>query len=164
MHYRTLPFIDQMLSQAKHDHDEPVQEGKKGDLISIFNVLVDFGSDGLFNARLVVKHFGESKNYYDHKLTTFEALSDSRLQSEDSGRLNNASDGKINSSSANVNPDSEKNPKNPSSDQSGKVFSLRKHQQVNPIVVNGCCIPVSIYFHGKNCKKSVFFLISDLKY
>ena len=70
----------------------------------------------------------------------------------------------VSPSSANVNPDSEKNPENPSDDQSGKVFSLRKHQQVNPIVVNGCCIPVSIYFRRKNCKKSVFFLISDLKY
>lgn len=40
-------------------------------------------------------------------------------------------------SPAKVNPDSQKNPEKSSDDQSGKVFSLRKHQQVNPVVVNG---------------------------
>ena len=58
---------------------------------------------------------GKVKNYYDHKLTTFEALSDSRLQSEDSGRLNNASDGKINSNPAEVKSHSPKKAKNPGS-------------------------------------------------
>ena len=92
LHYRTLPVIDEMLQKAKHDHDEETQSGKKGDYISIFNVPVDFGNDGVYNARMVVKHFGDDKNYYDHRLTKFEALPDSRLQSDDSGRLNNASD------------------------------------------------------------------------
>ncbi len=35
---------------------------------------------------------GNDKNYYDHKLTEFEALPDSRLLPESSGRRSNASD------------------------------------------------------------------------
>ncbi|MCI6288178.1 MAG: hypothetical protein MR727_05505, partial [Lentisphaeria bacterium] len=109
LHFRSLPIIDTMLEQAVFDHFEPVQEGKIGDQISIFNVTVDFGKDGIYNARMVVKHFGDQKNYYDHKLTTFEALPDSRLQSEDSGRLSNAS-------GDTVTPETEK-----SSEAAGKV-------------------------------------------
>lgn len=129
LHYRTLPVIDEMLQKAKHDHDEETQSGKKGDYISIFNVPVDFGNDGVYNARMVVKHFGDDKNYYDHRLTKFEALPDSRLQSDDSGRLNNASD------SSNLTEKSEKSTAEKEIPEENHEIqhSLKRHNQVNPI-------------------------------
>ncbi len=120
LHYRTLPYIAEMLEKAKFDHDADVEAGKSGDRISYFNVPVQFEGEGAYNARMVVKHFGEDKNYYDHKLTEFEALPDPRLLSEDSGRLNNASDVIIPPDSPDVKSENE--------------YSLkRKHRQVNPI-------------------------------
>ena len=71
--------------------DTAIQTGKGGDRISYFSVPVEFPNGELYNARLVIKHFGENKNYYDHKLTKFEALPIQRLRSEEPGRHDNAS-------------------------------------------------------------------------
>ena len=95
LHYRTLPYIAEMLENAWHDYDTAVQAGKSGDMVSYFNVPVRFPNGELYNARLVIKHFGENKNYYDHKLTEFEALSIQRLRSEEPGPHDNASGSNI---------------------------------------------------------------------
>ena len=124
LHYRTLPVIDQMLRMAKFDHFEEPEAPGNADKVSIFYVPVSFGTDEVYNARMVIKHFGEDKNFYDHRLTKFEALPDSRLLSKDSGRRSNASNVNITDVSDNSSPETEKN---------GKIFSLKKRQQVNPI-------------------------------
>ena len=97
LHFRSLTAIDSMLEQAKFDRFEDVQNEKKGDKVSIFNVLVDFGENGIYNARMVVKHFGEDKNYYDHRLTKFEEVPIPRLLPEGSGRHSTSSDNTISS-------------------------------------------------------------------
>ena len=75
---------------ADFEKFDDVEDGKNADAISIFNVILDFGEQSKYNARMVIKHFGKDKNFYDHKLTEFEELSDLELQSEDSGSLNNS--------------------------------------------------------------------------
>lgn len=124
LHYRTLPYIAEMLENARHDYDAAVQEGKKGDMVSYFNVPVEFPNGELYNARLVIKHFGEDKNYYDHRLTEFEALKQLRLPSEESGRLNSAS-------ASNITDSGEKS-------SGGAEYSLaqKPRQQVNPVLSN----------------------------
>lgn len=124
LHYRTLPYIAEMLENARHDYDTAVQEGKKGDMVSYFNVPVEFPNGELYNARLVIKHFGDNKNYYDHKLTEFEALSIQRLRSEEPGPHDNAS-------GSNITDSGEKS-------STGAEYSLAKkpRQQINPIISN----------------------------
>ena len=74
---------------------------------------------------MVIKHFGEDKNFYDHKLTELEELSDLELQSEDSGSLNNSS------TPPNVPQSGEK------SSPDLEFFRKRLHQQINPVVRDG---------------------------
>jgi len=93
--------------------------------ISIFNVFVYFGDQGKYNARMVIKHFGEAKNFYDHKLTKFEELSDLELQPEGSGSLNNSS------TSTNI-PQSDKK-----SSDNLEFSNKRLHNQINPAVRDG---------------------------
>ncbi|MBQ9789887.1 MAG: hypothetical protein IJW31_09860 [Lentisphaeria bacterium] len=97
----------------------------EADAISIFNVIVYFRDQGKYNARMVIKHFGEAKNFYDHKLTKFEELSDLELQPEGSGSLNNSS------TSTNI-PQSDKKSSN-----NLEFSNKRLHNQINPAVRDG---------------------------
>ncbi len=87
--------------------------------------ILNFGEQEKYNARMVIKHFGEDKNFYDHKLTEFEELSDLELQSEDSGSLNNSS------TPTNIPQSGEK------SSTDLQKSRKRLHQQINPIVRDG---------------------------
>ena len=133
LHFRSLTAIDSMLEQAKFDRFEDVQNEKKGDKVSIFNVLVDFGEDGIYNARMVVKHFGEDKNYYDHRLTKFEEVPIPRLLPEGSGRHSTSSDNTISSETEKSSGVEKKSDESDKAD--GKSYSLRR--QVNPILEDG---------------------------
>ena len=114
-----------MLENAEFEKFDEVEQGKNADAISIFNVIVDFGDQGKYNARMVIKHFGEAKNFYDHKLTKFEELSDLELQPEGSGSLNNSS------VKSNISQSDEKSRKN-------LEFSKKRlHQQINPVIRGG---------------------------
>lgn len=125
LHYLSLPYIDKMLEKAKFEKFDDVENGKNADAISIFNVILNFGEQGKYNARMVIKHFGEDKNFYDHKLTEFEELSDLELQSEDSGSLNNSS------TPLNIPQSGEKS-------SADLEFSRKRlHQQINPVVRDG---------------------------
>ena len=133
LHFRSLTAIDSMLEQAKFDRFEDVQNEKKGDKVSIFNVLVDFGEDGIYNARMVVKHFGEDKNYYDHRLTKFEEVPIPRLLPEGSGRHSTSSDNTISSETEKSSGVEKKSDVLDKAD--GRSYSLRR--QVNPIIEDG---------------------------
>lgn len=125
LHYLSLPYIDKMLENAEFEKFDEVEQGKNADAISIFNVIVDFGDQGKYNARMVIKHFGEAKNFYDHKLTKFEELSDLELQPEGSGSLNNSS------TSVNIPQSGEK------SSDNLEFMRKKMHKQINPGVVDG---------------------------
>ena len=72
LHYRTLPFIDQMLEKAKWIKDE-ADKRFKADYVSKFELPVKI--DGKeYRVVMIIKHYGEDKNYYDHRLTKFEEL------------------------------------------------------------------------------------------
>lgn len=73
-HFQSLPVLGGLIEKALPDSQELDRSGKSS-VVKRFKVLFE-SPEKTYLATLVIKSYGKSLHYYDHKLTKFEELGD----------------------------------------------------------------------------------------